>query len=151
MCKLSKIKTVPLYTILVTWRDTHNMTFSVVLIHCKYTPYAFPPCRHSSLFPTFSRGVFFAVHFPSVLLTRTHMTDRRIHITADTLKYLGNAYLVEPGNGGERNAFLKDHNIETYLIVPPETTYVSTINQLVKRRPLVFSGEKKILIDVLVR
>ncbi|KAE9537423.1 hypothetical protein AGLY_006446 [Aphis glycines] len=49
----------------------------------------------------------------------------RIHITADTLKYLGNAYQVEPGNGGERNAFLKDHNIETYLIVPPETTYVS--------------------------
>ncbi|XP_050521828.1 adenylate cyclase type 5 isoform X2 [Daktulosphaira vitifoliae] len=49
----------------------------------------------------------------------------RIHITADTLRYLGNAYQVEPGNGGERNAFLKDHNIETYLIVPPETTYVS--------------------------
>lgn len=50
---------------------------------------------------------------------------RRIHITADTLNYLGNAYQVEPGNGGERNTFLKDHNIETYLIVPPETTYVS--------------------------
>ncbi|XP_025408050.1 adenylate cyclase type 5 isoform X1 [Sipha flava] len=49
----------------------------------------------------------------------------RIHITADTLKYLGNAYEVEPGNGGERNTFLKDHNIETYLIVPPEMTYVS--------------------------
>lgn len=52
-------------------------------------------------------------------------THRRIHITADTLNYLGNAYQVEPGNGGERNTFLKDHNIETYLIVPPETTYVS--------------------------
>lgn len=52
-------------------------------------------------------------------------TSRRIHITADTLKYLGNAYQVEPGNGGERNTFLKDHNIETYLIVPPEMTYVS--------------------------
>lgn len=71
----------------------------------------------------------FFCHFLYIYIFSKHencrLAYRRIHITADTLKYLGNAYQVEPGNGGERNAFLKDHNIETYLIVPPETTYVS--------------------------
>uniref|UniRef100_A0A8C5H5L9 adenylate cyclase n=1 Tax=Gouania willdenowi TaxID=441366 RepID=A0A8C5H5L9_GOUWI len=41
----------------------------------------------------------------------------RIHITKATLKYLNGDYDVEAGSGGERNAFLKRHNIETYLIV----------------------------------
>ncbi|XP_054271943.1 adenylate cyclase type 6 [Macrosteles quadrilineatus] len=45
----------------------------------------------------------------------------RIHITKETLKYLDNAYKVEPGKGGERNSYLRDHNIETYLIVPGDT------------------------------
>lgn len=42
---------------------------------------------------------------------------RRIHITKATLNYLNGDYDVEPGAGGERNAYLKKHNIETYLIV----------------------------------
>lgn len=42
---------------------------------------------------------------------------RRIHITKATLNYLNGDYDVEPGTGGERNAYLKKHNIETYLIV----------------------------------
>ncbi|XP_039765988.1 adenylate cyclase type 5 [Ornithorhynchus anatinus] len=41
----------------------------------------------------------------------------RIHITKATLNYLNGDYEVEPGSGGERNAYLKDHNIETFLIV----------------------------------
>ncbi|XP_023223232.1 adenylate cyclase type 5-like [Centruroides sculpturatus] len=41
----------------------------------------------------------------------------RIHITKETLKCLNGDYEVEPGNGGERNAYLRDHNIETYLII----------------------------------
>ncbi|KAM7406855.1 hypothetical protein PAMA_002858 [Pampus argenteus] len=41
----------------------------------------------------------------------------RIHITKATLNYLNGDYDVEPGAGGERNAYLKKHNIETYLIV----------------------------------
>lgn len=40
-----------------------------------------------------------------------------MHITKETLKFLGTDYEVEPGEGGERNNYLKDHNIETYLIV----------------------------------
>ncbi|XP_077301910.1 adenylate cyclase type 6 [Arctopsyche grandis] len=42
----------------------------------------------------------------------------RVHITKETLQCLGDDYVVEPGNGGERNSYLKDNNIETYLIVP---------------------------------
>uniref|UniRef100_UPI00398EA2A7 adenylate cyclase type 5 n=1 Tax=Pristiophorus japonicus TaxID=55135 RepID=UPI00398EA2A7 len=41
----------------------------------------------------------------------------RIHITKATLNYLNGDYEVEAGFGGERNTYLKDHNIETYLIV----------------------------------
>uniref|UniRef100_A0A3Q2QRW0 Adenylate cyclase type 5 n=1 Tax=Fundulus heteroclitus TaxID=8078 RepID=A0A3Q2QRW0_FUNHE len=41
----------------------------------------------------------------------------RIHITKATLNYLNGDYDVEPGAGGERNAYLKRNNIETYLIV----------------------------------
>uniref|UniRef100_A0A8C2ARW6 adenylate cyclase n=1 Tax=Cyprinus carpio TaxID=7962 RepID=A0A8C2ARW6_CYPCA len=41
----------------------------------------------------------------------------RIHITKATLNYLNGDYDVEPGSGGERNVYLKKHNIETYLIV----------------------------------
>ncbi|XP_055070883.1 adenylate cyclase type 5 [Misgurnus anguillicaudatus] len=41
----------------------------------------------------------------------------RIHITKATLNYLNGDYDVEPGLGGERNIYLKKHNIETYLIV----------------------------------
>lgn len=42
---------------------------------------------------------------------------RRIHITKATLNYLNGDYDVEAGSGGDRNAYLKKHNIETYLIV----------------------------------
>lgn len=50
----------------------------------------------------------------------------RVHITKETLACLGGEYKVEPGNGGSRNAYLKDNNIETYLIVPEETSRVDT-------------------------
>nr|XP_033794758.1 adenylate cyclase type 6 isoform X2 [Geotrypetes seraphini] len=41
----------------------------------------------------------------------------RIHITRATLQYLNGDYEVEPGHGGDRNAYLKENNIETFLIV----------------------------------
>lgn len=49
------------------------------------------------------------------------MFHRRVHITKETLDCLGGYYEVEEGRGGERNAYLKDHNIRTYLIVPGDT------------------------------
>ncbi|XP_065361841.1 uncharacterized protein LOC135955418 [Calliphora vicina] len=42
----------------------------------------------------------------------------RVHITKETLKCLDGDYEVEQGKGEERNSYLKDHQIETYLIVP---------------------------------
>lgn len=42
---------------------------------------------------------------------------RRIHITKATLQYLNGDYDVEPGFGGERNTYLKEHNIETFLVL----------------------------------
>ncbi|XP_055297190.1 adenylate cyclase type 6 isoform X2 [Sitodiplosis mosellana] len=45
----------------------------------------------------------------------------RVHITKETLKCLDGDYEVEDGKGYERNSYLKDHQIETYLIVPGDT------------------------------
>lgn len=42
---------------------------------------------------------------------------RRIHITKATLQYLNGDYEVEPGFGGERNAYLKENSIETFLVL----------------------------------
>lgn len=46
---------------------------------------------------------------------------RRVHITKETLDCLDGVYEVEEGHGGERNAYLKEHDIKTYLIVPGDT------------------------------
>ncbi|XP_020289621.1 adenylate cyclase type 5 isoform X2 [Pseudomyrmex gracilis] len=45
----------------------------------------------------------------------------RVHITKETLDCLNGYYEVEEGRGDERNAYLRDHNISTYLIVPGDT------------------------------
>ncbi|XP_015430414.1 PREDICTED: adenylate cyclase type 6 [Dufourea novaeangliae] len=45
----------------------------------------------------------------------------RVHITKETLDCLGGYYEVEEGHGGERNTYLKENNIKTYLIVPGDS------------------------------
>lgn len=45
----------------------------------------------------------------------------RVHITRDTFVFLDGDYAVEPGHGAERNSYLRDHNIETLLIVPEKS------------------------------
>ncbi|XP_022238280.1 adenylate cyclase type 5-like isoform X2 [Limulus polyphemus] len=57
-----------------------------------------------------------------------------IHITKETMKCLNGEYQLEPGNGGERHVYLRDHNIETYLIVPDDKTRV---NQVRSRQSIV--------------
>ena len=49
-----------------------------------------------------------------------YLLNRRIHITEETMKCLNGDYEVEAGNGAERNQYLKEHNILTYLVVPPD-------------------------------
>ncbi|KAJ3586061.1 hypothetical protein NHX12_012462 [Muraenolepis orangiensis] len=41
----------------------------------------------------------------------------RIHITKATLQYLNGDYEVEPGFGRERNAYLKENSMETFLVL----------------------------------
>lgn len=43
----------------------------------------------------------------------------RIHITKATLEALGGEYEVELGNGGDRDYYLKQQEIDTFFIVPP--------------------------------
>ncbi|XP_026329581.1 Ca(2+)/calmodulin-responsive adenylate cyclase-like isoform X5 [Hyposmocoma kahamanoa] len=43
----------------------------------------------------------------------------RVHITQATLECLGGAYEVEPGHGASRNAYLRDHSVQTFFIIPP--------------------------------
>uniref|UniRef100_A0A8C1GN59 adenylate cyclase n=1 Tax=Cyprinus carpio TaxID=7962 RepID=A0A8C1GN59_CYPCA len=70
----------------------------------------------------------------------------RIHITKATLNYLNGDYDVEPGSGGERNVYLKKHNIETYLIVgcsqkrKEEKAMIAKMN----RQRTNSKGEKKV-------
>lgn len=44
----------------------------------------------------------------------------RVHITKATLEYLGDKFEVEPGGGASREAYLADHKVESYLIIPPK-------------------------------
>lgn len=43
---------------------------------------------------------------------------RKVHITKSTLEFLSNQFEVEPGAGHMRDAYLAEHNIETFLIKP---------------------------------
>ncbi|KAK6632591.1 hypothetical protein RUM43_013359 [Polyplax serrata] len=44
----------------------------------------------------------------------------RVHITKATLLQLNGKFQVEPGNGEDRESYLADHKVETFLIVPPK-------------------------------
>ncbi|XP_038143389.1 adenylate cyclase type 8 [Cyprinodon tularosa] len=46
-----------------------------------------------------------------------------IHISKATLDCLGTTYKTEEGHGRDRNEFLRKHNIDTFLICPPEEWY----------------------------
>ncbi|XP_062327412.1 adenylate cyclase type 7 isoform X2 [Osmerus eperlanus] len=45
----------------------------------------------------------------------------RVHITKATLKHLNKAYEVEEGNGQLRDTYLKELNIQTYLVIDPRS------------------------------
>lgn len=44
-------------------------------------------------------------------------TNRRVHITEETLQHLNGAYQVEEGDGGSRDSLLKGR--KTYLVIDP--------------------------------
>ena len=55
---------------------------------------------------------------------------RRVHITTSVLNCLNGDYDVEEGRGQERDSYLKQYNIESYLIVA-EHPRVSTRRYLI--------------------
>lgn len=65
----------------------------------------------------FCLGAGVQIHVFCTTLPASLPTCRRIHITKATLNYLNGDYEVEPGCGGERNAYLKEHSIETFLVL----------------------------------
>ena len=40
----------------------------------------------------------------------------RVHITQDVLDVINGDYEVEEGHGGERDIYLKEHDMKTYLV-----------------------------------
>ncbi|CAI5663161.1 adenylate cyclase type 2 isoform X5 [Oreochromis niloticus] len=44
----------------------------------------------------------------------------RVHITSVTLEHLNGAYKVEDGDGQERDPYLKEHGVITYLVINPK-------------------------------
>ncbi|CAK6954395.1 adenylate cyclase type 2 isoform X3 [Scomber scombrus] len=44
----------------------------------------------------------------------------RVHITSETLEHLNSAYKVEEGDGQERDPYLKEHGVMTYLVINPK-------------------------------
>uniref|UniRef100_A0A3Q2YGE8 Adenylate cyclase type 2 n=1 Tax=Hippocampus comes TaxID=109280 RepID=A0A3Q2YGE8_HIPCM len=44
----------------------------------------------------------------------------RVHITSVTLEHLNSAYKVEDGDGQERDPYLKEHGVITYLVINPK-------------------------------
>lgn len=54
---------------------------------------------------------------------------RRVHISSVTLEHLKGAYKVEDGDGQERDPYLKEHGVVTYLVINPKVYYYN-IGQL---------------------
>lgn len=55
----------------------------------------------------------------ALLLRLTWVFPRRVHITEATLNHLDKAYEVEDGHGQQRDPYLKEMNIQTYLVIDP--------------------------------
>uniref|UniRef100_A0A3P8VRB1 Adenylate cyclase type 7 n=1 Tax=Cynoglossus semilaevis TaxID=244447 RepID=A0A3P8VRB1_CYNSE len=65
----------------------------------------------------------------------------RVHITEATLKHLNKAYEVEEGNGHTRDPYLKELNVNTYLVIDPRSKDPS-LNTRSAPKPRVNDGLK---------
>ncbi|XP_042637709.1 LOW QUALITY PROTEIN: adenylate cyclase type 7 [Orycteropus afer afer] len=57
----------------------------------------------------------------------------RVHITEATLKHLDEAYEVEDGHGQQRDPYLKEMNIRTYLVIDPRSQQPPSPSQHLSR------------------
>ncbi|KAB0798774.1 hypothetical protein PPYR_06654 [Photinus pyralis] len=62
----------------------------------------------------------------------------RVHISEATYQCLNGVYDVDPGNGQERDAYLKEHNVQTYLIRQLEPM---RSRKRLASRPSIFSNK----------
>ncbi|KAJ8920880.1 hypothetical protein NQ315_015673 [Exocentrus adspersus] len=62
----------------------------------------------------------------------------QIHISEATYQYLNGAYEVEPGNGQDRDSYLREHNVTTYLIKQVEPMRP---RRRLASRPSIFSNK----------
>ncbi|XP_061675568.1 adenylate cyclase type 2 isoform X2 [Syngnathoides biaculeatus] len=60
----------------------------------------------------------------------------RVHITSVTLEHLNAAYKVEDGDGQERDPYLREHGVVTYLVVNPKVERRSPQHHYRPRHPL---------------
>ncbi|XP_061531217.1 adenylate cyclase type 2 isoform X1 [Phycodurus eques] len=60
----------------------------------------------------------------------------RVHITSVTLEHLNAAYKVEDGDGQERDPYLKEHGVITYLVINPKVERRSPQHHYRPRHPL---------------
>ncbi|XP_063703935.1 Ca(2+)/calmodulin-responsive adenylate cyclase isoform X3 [Culicoides brevitarsis] len=82
----------------------------------------------------------------------------RVHVTRATLDALGGEYEVEAGHGDTRDAYLRDHNVDTYFIVPPahrrkplmlNTLGVRSALGVANRRKLSFRNVSNVVVQLL--
>ncbi|CAM1307563.1 ADCY1 (predicted) [Pycnogonum litorale] len=82
----------------------------------------------------------------------------RVHITQDTLDCLHNEYEMEPGNGAERNAYLREINVNTFFIVSPvqrrkpylfNTLQVRHLVGNTTRRKVTFKSMSNVVVQLL--
>lgn len=73
-----------------------------------------------------------AYKIPVAFISSVAFFCRRIHITEATYSYLIDDYEVEPGRGQDRNKYLKEKDITTYLIVGPKVKTKVCLKPIVK-------------------
>nr|XP_015201681.1 PREDICTED: adenylate cyclase type 3 isoform X1 [Lepisosteus oculatus] len=71
----------------------------------------------------------------------------RVHISQSTLECLHGEFEVEPGRGGERNEYLKEKGIETYLVVVPKMPFSKNGINGVKLSLTSSNGNSPLLIN----
>lgn len=69
----------------------------------------------------------------------------KVHITKETLDCLNGSFEVEPGNGIERNSYLKDHQIQTFLIQKSNESHKPTKKLNRQQAPTSISKELRMM------
>ncbi|KAI1286421.1 Adenylate cyclase type 1 [Halotydeus destructor] len=69
----------------------------------------------------------------------------RVHVTQATVDNLHGDYQLVPGQGADRNTYLREHNVVTYFIVPAESRRkLSVFNTLQARHLMGGTAKKKL-------